>query len=61
MYGMNDIEDIVFINAIKNIKSNIETCKEVEAYEISCALLGVDPDGVSSDRIQNVDSELNIL
>ena len=51
--------DIIFENAIDNLKAAKLNCVEIEAYEIACSLLNIAPDGVSQSRLQNVDFELS--
>ena len=58
---MYETDDIIFENAIDNLKAAKLNCVEIEAYEIVCALLNVEPDSVSQSRLQNVDCELSSI
>ena len=48
------------MNAISHFKILKETCIDIEAYEIVCALRGINPNAVSKTRLENVDVELSI-
>ena len=56
---MYDVDAVIFTNVIDKLKIANETCRDIEGYEISCALLGINPNAVSQSRLNNVDFELS--